>query len=76
MLWEHRIITDPGVMGGKPVVKGTRLTVDFIIDLLAGGTTEADLLRNYPRLTIEDIRACLAYASELVRLVQTGPLPA
>lgn len=47
---------------GKPVVKGTRLAVEFIVDLLAQGWSEADVLRNYPRLTHEDIQACLAYA--------------
>jgi uncharacterized protein (DUF433 family) len=50
------------VLVGKPVVKGTRLAVEFIVDLLAQGWSEADILRNYPRLTREDIQACLAYA--------------
>jgi len=48
MTWEDYIVADPTIMTGKPVVKGTRLTVDFILDLLAGGTSESDLLRNYP----------------------------
>jgi uncharacterized protein (DUF433 family) len=73
MQWEDRITTDPGLMGGKPVVKGTRLTVELIIDLLANGTSEVELLRNYPRLVPEDIRACLAYAGEAVRLYQSVP---
>jgi uncharacterized protein (DUF433 family) len=52
------------VLAGKPVVKGTRLTVAFSIDLLAHGWSEEEILRSYPGLTREDIRACLAYASE------------
>jgi uncharacterized protein (DUF433 family) len=62
--WQERIAVDPQVMVGKPVVKGTRLTVEFIIDLLAQGWSEAEILRNYPGLTVQDIRACLAYASQ------------
>jgi uncharacterized protein (DUF433 family) len=61
--WQDRIVVDPDIMVGKPVVKGTRLTVEFIIDLLAEGWSEAEVIRNYPGLTDEDIRACLAYAS-------------
>ena len=58
---------DPQVLVGKPVVKGTRLAVEFIVDLLAQGWSEADILRNYPRLTHQDIQACLAYASAILR---------
>ena len=75
MRWEERITSDPDLMAGKPVVKGTRLTVEFIIDLLASGSSEADVLRNYPRLSPEDIRACLAYAGEAVRLYRSLPVP-
>ena len=67
MDWQDRIAVDPGVLVGKPVVKGTRLSVEFIIDLLAQGWTEEDILRNYPGLTSEDIQACLAYASMVLR---------
>lgn len=62
-----RIVVDPGVLVGKPVVKGTRLAVEFIIDLMAQGWTEAEILRNYPGLTREDIRACLVYASKVLK---------
>lgn len=62
--WQKRIILDPKVLVGKPTVKGTRLSVEFIIDLLARGWSEAEILRNYPGLTVEDIRACLAFASQ------------
>jgi uncharacterized protein (DUF433 family) len=63
MEWQNRIVVDPNVLVGKPVIKGTRLAVEFIIDLLAQGWTESDILANYPGLTHEDILACLAYAS-------------
>ena len=63
MEWQNRIVVDPNVLVGKPVIKGTRLAVEFIIDLLAQGWTETDILSNYPGLTREDILACLAYAS-------------
>jgi uncharacterized protein (DUF433 family) len=64
---QSRIIIDSDILLGKPVVKGTRLAVDFIIDLLAQGWAEAEILRNYPGLTREDIQACLAYASSVLR---------
>lgn len=63
MNWKERITADPQVLVGKPVIKGTRLAVEFIIDLLAQGWTEAEIFRNYPGITHEDIRACLAYAA-------------
>ena len=63
MDWQDRIVVDPETLVGKPVVRGTRLAVEFIIDLLAQGWTEAEILRNYPGLTREDVQACLAYAS-------------
>lgn len=58
---------------GKPVVKGTRLAVEFIIDLLAQGWTETEILRNYPGLTHEDIRACLLYASTVLKAEKVYP---
>ncbi len=61
--WTDRIVTDETILIGKPVIKGTRLAVEFIIDLLAHGWSEAEILENYPGIVIEDIRACLAYAS-------------
>ena len=67
MDWEDRITTDPKVLVGKPVVKGTRLAVEFVIDLLVSGWSEAQILDNYPRLCHEDIVTCLRYANELVK---------
>ena len=74
MNWQKRIIVDPGILVGKPVIKGTRLAVEFIIDLLANGWTEAEILRNYPVLTREDIQSCLAYASRLLHEERVFPL--
>jgi uncharacterized protein (DUF433 family) len=74
MSWQERIALDAEVLAGKPVVKGTRLAVEFVIDLLAQGWTEADILRNYPGLTREDIQACLGYASAALRVERVYPL--
>ncbi|PYV18986.1 MAG: antitoxin [Acidobacteria bacterium] len=67
MGWQDRVVVDPAILAGKPVVKGTRLSVEFILELLGQGWTEADILKNYPGLTHEDILACLHYASEFAR---------
>ena len=75
MTIHDRIVVDPQILVGKPVVKGTRLAVEFIIDLLAQGWSEADLLRNYPGLTREDILACLAYAGQRLKAERVYPLP-
>ncbi len=64
MDWKDRITIDQAVLVGKPVIKGTRIAVEFVIDLLAQGWTELEILRNYPGLVHEDILACLKYASE------------
>ena len=61
---QDRITTDPDVLVGKPIVKGTRISVEFVIDLLARGWTKTDVLREYDHLKPEDIQACLAYASD------------
>ena len=74
MTWKDRIILDPAILVGKPVVKGTRLAVEFIIELLAQGWTEADVLKNYPGLTHEDVQACLAYASDVLKSEKVYPL--
>ena len=76
MKWEDRIILDPAVMVGKPVVKGTRLTVEFILGLLADGWTLDEVLANYPGLTRDDVLACLAYAQERLKGERVYPLSA
>jgi uncharacterized protein (DUF433 family) len=69
-----RIVLDPAVLAGKPVIRGTRLAVEFIVGLLGDGWNEAEILRNYPGLTREDILACLQYAGETIRSEKIYPL--
>ncbi|MEO7413864.1 MAG: DUF433 domain-containing protein [Opitutaceae bacterium] len=64
MNWQQHVAVDPAVLSGKPVVKGTRLTVEFVLGLLAQGWSEAEIIRNYPGLIHEQILACVAYAQE------------
>ncbi|MCX6026220.1 MAG: DUF433 domain-containing protein [Chloroflexi bacterium] len=74
MNWQDRVVIDPAILVGKPVVRGSRLAVEFIVDLLAQGWSQEDILRNYPGLTHEDIAACLAYASSLLKAEKVYPL--
>ncbi len=60
--YQDRIITDPDILVGKPVVKGTRISVELVVDYLAQNPNLEELFADYPRLTIEDVKACLAYA--------------
>lgn len=62
-----RIAVDPEIRFGKPCIKGTRITVGDVLAYLAGGTSEAQLLAEFPQLTADDVRACLAYAAERER---------
>jgi uncharacterized protein (DUF433 family) len=64
VVWQKHIDVDPGVLAGKPVVRGTRLAVEFIVELLADGWSKDDICRNYPGLSREHILACLAYAHQ------------
>ena len=73
MNWQDRITLDPEILVGKPVIKGTRLAVEFIIDLLANGWTESEIIQDYPRLTHEDIQACFYYASALMKSERVYP---
>ena len=63
MCWQDRITVTPGVRSGKPCIKGTRITVYDVLEYLAGGMTEAQILADFPDLMAEDIRACLAFAA-------------
>lgn len=74
--WRERIVIDPEVLVGKPIVRGTRLAVEFIIDLLAQGWAEPEILRNYPGLTHEDLQACLSYASAALQAEKVYPMVA
>lgn len=74
MTWRERITIDPTILAGKPIIRNTRLSVDFIVGLLAQEWTEPDILRNYPGLTHEDLVACLHYASEVLQAEKVYPL--
>lgn len=63
----QRISIDPNVCGGRPCIRGHRIWVSLILDFLASGTSEQDILREYPQLAREDVQACIAYGSELAR---------
>jgi uncharacterized protein (DUF433 family) len=65
--WRNRIGADPDVLVGKPVVKGTRISVELVLELLAAGYTPEQVRQQYDHLTPEDIQACLAYAREVIR---------
>jgi uncharacterized protein (DUF433 family) len=62
-----RISINPEICGGKPCIKGTRIWVTLILDFLAGGMTEAEVLAEYPQLTHEDVLAAIAYGAEMSR---------
>jgi len=74
MTWHERISVDPKVLVGKPVIRGTRIAVELVVDLLGQGWTQEQILDSYPNLTPEDIRACLAYASEVLHGERVYPL--
>ena len=63
----NRVTFNPKVLGGKPVIKGTRISVDFILELFASGMREEEILQEYPRLTRADIRAALEYAARSIK---------
>lgn len=69
-----RIVVDPKILIGKPVVRGTRISVELVVELLAAGWSHKQILASYPHLSEEDIRACLAYAGELLREEKVYPL--
>ena len=76
MPWPERIHVDPEILAGKPVIRGTRLAVELVLELLAAGQSESELLADYPGLTREDILACLSYASYLAHEYKAYPIPA
>ena len=67
MTWQEHITADPEVLAGKPVVRGTRLAVDFLLGLFAAGWTAEQVLAGYPQLTPEALRAVFAYAAEVTQ---------
>jgi uncharacterized protein (DUF433 family) len=62
-----RISIDPAICGGRPTVGGTRVRVTDVLEMLAGGATEAEIVADFPYLSVEDIRACLAYGADVTR---------
>ncbi len=63
----ERITANKEILGGKPIIKGTRISVEFILELLASGVTENEILQDYPHLTSDDIHACLEYAAHSMK---------
>ena len=76
MTCPERITVDPNVLVGKPVVRGTRIAVEFVLELLAQGWTERKVIENYPGLAHEDILACIQYAAEVLKSERIYPIPA
>lgn len=76
MSLSDRIVVDPEVSAGKPVIRGTRLAVEFILELLAAGESAEEIVINYPGLTRQDVLACLSYASYLAHEFRAYPVPA
>jgi uncharacterized protein (DUF433 family) len=70
----RRVITiEPGKRGGKPCIRGLRITVYDVLDYLASGMSEAEILRDFPDLTTDDVRACLAFAADRERKLDSVP---
>lgn len=76
MNWRDRITIDSKILVGKPIIKGTRISVEFVVDLLGRGWTFEQILDDYDHLRREDLQACLAYASEVLKSEQVYLLPA
>ena len=74
MTWEDHIELNPAVLVGKPVVRGTRISVELVLELLADGWDERELLDGYPSLSRDDIRACLHYAAAALRAERARPI--
>lgn len=75
MNWQERIVVDPETLVGKPIVKGTRISVEFVVDLLGRGWSVEQVLAQYDHLTATDVQACLAYASEVLKSERVYLLP-
>ncbi len=71
---QPQIISDPQIMMGKPVIAGTRITVEHILEQLAGGRTIQDILDAHPHVTLEEVQAAIIYAAESVRIDHTYPI--
>ena len=74
MDWRNHITVDHRILTGKPVIKGTRISVELVVDLLAAGWSHPQILDSYRTLKEDDVRACLAYASEILHAERVYPL--
>lgn len=72
---EDRIVIDPNILAGKPIIKGTRIAVEFILELLAEGWSQEKIMENYPQVKKADIIAVLQYATEVLKKEKVYPLP-
>jgi uncharacterized protein (DUF433 family) len=75
MDWRDRIEIHPDVLVGKPVIKGTRISVELVVDLLARGYTGEQIMQQYDHISLDDIRACLAYASQVLSSEKVYSVP-
>ncbi len=75
MRWQDRIVIDSQILVGKPTIKGSRISVEFVLDLLGRGWTIEQVLHEYDHLTPEDVQACLAYASDVLKSERVYLLP-
>jgi uncharacterized protein (DUF433 family) len=73
MSYRDRIVINPEIQFGKPSIRGTRITVGDVLSYLASGMSEQEILADFPQLTVEDIRACLAFAAERERRMVSVP---
>ena len=73
MDWHERITLDPAILVGKPCIKGTRISVELVVGMLAHGATYEEILADYDHITRDDIVACLAYASDVLRMEFVHP---
>ena len=74
MNWQDRIEVNPKVLVGKPVIKGTRIAVEHVVELIAEGWTEKQIIENYPQLQANDIRAAVHYAAEALKAEKVYPI--
>ena len=72
---KNRIVVDPDILVGKPIIRGTRISVELIVDLLGRGYSTKQILEQYDHLTAEDIQACLAYAAEVLSAERVYTVP-
>ena len=72
MDWEERIVVDPAVRSGKPCIKGTRITVYDVLEYMAGGMSEGEILADFSNLSQDDLRACLAFAAARERRLSSS----